>query len=236
MISFVSSSRTLFIPAFIPFVPSSPALLSPVFISHFFQSTRTRDISRTTCHFNVFVTHISTSKSCLMITALVKYKMLPYSVITENFYVSKSGIRHTSNQANIKLEILYNSDTLTLSNEQSPSWETDSHFAGKGIHCSFMESEGLLPCSQEDSKLTHLNYVHVLNPYFFKINFNIVLQSRPTSKFVSGILSSGFPTQTMYAFLISPKRTACPVPLILLHFIVITIFKTKLYLHATKIQ
>jgi hypothetical protein len=49
-----------------------------------------------------------------------------------------------------------------------------------------MESEGLLPLSQQPAICSYMNSIDAIPSCFFKINFNIILPSTPKSK--SGVL------------------------------------------------
>jgi hypothetical protein len=88
-----------FLLSFIPSVRLSPSLLSPALLSH-------------PCYFKVFVIHIrNASKSCLMVAALVKYNILPSSVITE-----ASGVHNTHTQSETVTYCIY---TLIFQSHES---------------------------------------------------------------------------------------------------------------------
>ena len=53
-------------------------------------------------------------------------------------------------------------------------------------------------------------HASLLSSYFFKINFNIMLQYTPRSSQMS--LFSGFPPKTLYAFLFSFYASSIPCP------------------------
>jgi hypothetical protein len=65
--------------------------------------------------------------------------------------------------------------------------------------------------------LSQIDPIHTTPSYLSKIHFNIVHPS--TSWSPSGLLPSGYPTNILYAFLLSLVRAACPAHLILLHLI-----------------
>jgi hypothetical protein len=82
-----------------------------------------------------------------------------------------------------------------------------------------MEAESSLSCTQDHATGLYpepYNPVHILTPYFFKINFNIILPSTPRSPKRS--LHSHFRNKLMSAFLpsvlhvlhISPFLTLLP--------------------------
>jgi hypothetical protein len=83
--------------------------------------------------------------------------------------------------------------------KQISSWETDSRSAGKDIprlfwnpkvHCSVHNIPPLSPA------LSHLNIVHTIIPYFFKISFIIILAS--TAAPPSDLFFAVIPTKVLY--------------------------------------
>jgi hypothetical protein len=91
----------------------------------------------------------------------------------------------------------------------------------------FMEPEGSLPCSQElstgpypESDRSSPNH-----PILSKIHFNIATHLR--LGLPSGLFPSGFPTNILYAFLLSPIRATFHVHLIFLDLIILIMFGKK---------
>ena len=76
-------------------------------------------------------------------------------------------------------------------------------------------------CPPPISILSQLDTVHNPTSYFLKIHLIIILPTMPQSPKWS--LSLRFPTKTIYAPLLSPICTTCPVHLILLDFTIRTI-------------
>jgi hypothetical protein len=77
----------------------------------------------------------------------------------------------------------------------------------------FIEHGGSLQCSQQPTSspyLRHLNPVPILTPYFFKINFSIIL---PIYVYVSHVVIF---FSDLLAFLMCSVRATCPTYLILI--------------------
>jgi hypothetical protein len=95
--------------------------------------------------------------------------------------------------------------------QQIPFWEANNHSATQDIprlswnqkvHYRVYKSRPLAPT------LSQMNPVHILSPYFPKVHSNLSphLHLGPPS----GLFPSGFPTQILYAFLISLMRATRP--------------------------
>jgi hypothetical protein len=102
--------------------------------------------------------------------------------------------------------------------ELSPSWEAASCAASQefpnilrnpNIHYRIHKSPPLVPI------LSQMNPIHTVLSYLCKIHFNIIHYYLP-----SGLLPSGFPTNILQKFIISPIRVTCPAHLILLDLII----------------
>jgi hypothetical protein len=99
--------------------------------------------------------------------------------------------------------------------EQSHSWVASSVSFTQLLRnfSPLMATKRLLPCSQEPAAgqlvpiLSQMILIRIFEPYFRKIKFNIIRHYIPTP---ISLFSSDFPTQILYAFLISRRRTTCP--------------------------
>jgi hypothetical protein len=56
--------------------------------------------------------------------------------------------------------------------------------------------------------LSQINPVHTTPFYFSTIHFNIIIHLRLYLPI--GLFNSGFPTKTLYAFILAPMRATCP--------------------------
>jgi hypothetical protein len=84
--------------------------------------------------------------------------------------------------------------------EQDPSWESDSHSVNQEISPVLWNPKVHYHVHKNppvDSILSQMNLVYILTPYFFKINFNIILPSM-----------SRFPKQSLL-FMFSDYNLAC---------------------------
>jgi hypothetical protein len=87
-----------------------------------------------------------------------------------------------------------------------------------------MEVDGLLPCSQEPSKvpvMSQIDLVHTTHP--ISLSSILILSTTLRLGFPSGHFLSGFPTNILYAFLFSFIRATYPGHLILHDFIILII-------------
>jgi len=89
-----------------------------------------------------------------------------------------------------------------------------------------METEGVLPCSKDPATGPYSEPVksslrpHTLHP----LRSILILSSHLHLDLPSGLFPLGFPSKTLYAFLISPMRATCPTHLTVLGFITLIIF------------
>jgi hypothetical protein len=87
-----------------------------------------------------------------------------------------------------------------------------------------MEPKGLLPIHNSHPLVTFLSQIDPVHPipfYLSKIHFNTV---HPSVLVFLVVFTSGFPTNTLYAFLFYPIRATCSAYHILLDFIILIMF------------
>jgi hypothetical protein len=86
-----------------------------------------------------------------------------------------------------------------------------------------MEPEGSLPCSQEPSTDPYPE-TDRSNPYHPILRSILILSTHLHVGLPSGLFLSGFPTNILHTFLVSPISATCPAHLILLHLIILIMF------------
>lgn len=98
--------------------------------------------------------------------------------------------------------------------EQSISWKVDSYLAREQIPIlwNLKVNNHVHKSFPLGHILSQLSTVHTLTPYLF-LNFNIILPLMVSLS--SGLISLSFPTQILYAFLISLTCATCPTHLII---------------------
>jgi hypothetical protein len=101
----------------------------------------------------------------------------------------------------------------------------------------FIESEGLLPCSQELATCSILREIYpVHNPsYSFKFNFKIILPP-PCLNYLSDFFPSGFPTKALYALIFYLVHAISTALLILLEVIILIIFGDQFVLRSSSLN
>ena len=99
--------------------------------------------------------------------------------------------------------------------QHSPSWDANRSSSRQEIPRILLNPKvnyRVHKSSQPARNLSQINPIYAPPDYFLKINFNIILPSTPRSS--SGLFTSGLPTKSLYAPLLSPIRTTCPAHLI----------------------
>jgi hypothetical protein len=99
-----------------------------------------------------------------------------------------------------------------------------------------MEPEGSLPCSQEPSTVVYLEPDQSSLSHPTSLSSNLVLSTHLRLRLPSGLFSSGFPTNILYAFLVSPIRATWPAHLILLVLIILIILGQEYKLCSSRIN
>jgi hypothetical protein len=89
----------------------------------------------------------------------------------------------------------------------------------------FTEPQGLLPSSQEASTCSYPEPYHSspLHPFLISLRAILILSTHLRLGLPSGLFPSGFPTNILYVFLLSPIRATFTAYLILLDSIILTI-------------
>ena len=108
---------------------------------------------------------------------------------------------------------------LTYSMDLGPSWEANRFSASQEVPRILWDPKvhyRIPKCPPPVPILSQLDLVHTPTSHFLKINFNIILQSRPESPKWS--FPSGFPTKTPNTPLLSPILATYPAHLILYFF------------------
>jgi hypothetical protein len=107
-----------------------------------------------------------------------------------------------------------------LRTELSPSWEAANCAAIQKIPSNFKEPEGSSPCSQKPSTGPYPEPVRSSShhPILFLLRSILILSAHLRLGLPSGFFPSGFPTNIIYAFLVSPipnhfaERTIKDIP------------------------
>jgi hypothetical protein len=95
-----------------------------------------------------------------------------------------------------------------LLTELSPSCEAASCAATQELPSNFKEPEGSSPCSQEPSICPYPE-PDPSSPYPPILRAILIFSTHLRLGLPSGLFPSGFPTNILYAFLVSPIRPTC---------------------------
>ena len=113
---------------------------------------------------------------------------------------------------------------LKYSMEQSP-WEANRSSASQEIRPQIMKREGSLPQSQVPATCPHPETDRPPSKFPHPTSWRsiLILSSHIRLGLPSGLVPSGFPTETLYTLLLSPISDKCPTHLINLDLITRTI-------------
>jgi hypothetical protein len=79
-----------------------------------------------------------------------------------------------------------------------------------------MEPEGSLRCSKSLQLVPILSQINPIHPILYHLRSILILSNHLRLCLPSGLFPTGFPTNVLYVFLLSPIRVTCPAHLILL--------------------
>jgi hypothetical protein len=113
-----------------------------------------------------------------------------------------------------------------LLTELRPSWEAANCVAIQEIPSNFKEPKGSSPCSQEPSTGPYPELVRAspYHPILSLLRSILILSTHLRLDLSSGLFHSGFPTNILHTFLVSPIRATCPAHLIVLDLIILITF------------
>ena len=116
---------------------------------------------------------------------------------------------HTCSRRGAHCPLTIPSEVLTDSMEQRSSCESNRFSASQGILWNPKVHDRIYKNPPPVPFLCQIDPVHAHPPHFSKIHFNIILPSAPGG-LPSGLISSGFPTKTLYAT--HPCFHTCCIP------------------------
>jgi hypothetical protein len=98
---------------------------------------------------------------------------------------------------------------LTNSMEQRPSWEASGHSASQEIPCLYGTRRFITVFTTRHSSLSWARWIQSTPFHAIPLRSVIILSYHLWLGFPSGLILSGFPTKTLYAFLIFLMRATC---------------------------
>jgi len=92
---------------------------------------------------------------------------------------------------------------------QGPPWDVNRGLALKRLSKRFMEPKGSLPCLQESATKLYPR-TNTSSPYPSNLKSLLILYSYSSLRIWSSLFPSGFPNDTLYAFIHSSMRGSAP--------------------------